>query len=152
MANDTPPPTWRTAAGGPSRPDKKFGWKPTDQQAAGGWKRPAALFALAATGLGVVGGIVWLIYFLLQPVRPGLITIAARPQYADQLDVPYDPYGWLSAKRLIAWAKAGEGNRQAPRVLAGEPEWADDWGRWADKLRAEKADPVVIYVGLHGGV
>ena len=110
------------------------------------------MFALAAGGLGVVGGIVWLILFLLQPHRPGLITIAAKPQYADQLDVPYDPYGWLGAKRLIAWGKSGEGHRQAPKVLAVEPEWVDDWDRWVDKLRGEKVDPVVIYVGLHGGV
>ena len=107
MPNNSPEPTWRTSAGGPRRPDKKYGWKPPEPEASSGWKRPLKLFALAAGGVAVVGGIVWLILLLLQPYRPGLIALAADPrQAADQLDVPYDPYGWLSAKRLLAWARA----------------------------------------------
>jgi len=158
---DKSPETWRTSAGGPRRPEKKYGWKPPEEKgAAAGKKRPAMLLGLAAGGVAIVGGIIFLIWLLINPGRPGLIVIAADPtQAADRLDVPYDPYGWLSAKRLIEWGKsANNAHKKSPLVLAENPEWLDDpqgddsWV-WIDKVRRDsKIDPVVIYVGLHGGV
>jgi hypothetical protein len=155
---DKSPEDWR--AGGPRRPEKKYGWKPPeDKGAIASKKRPAMMLALAAGGVAVLGGLIYLIWLLIVPARPGLITIAANPAAAavDRLDVPYDPYGWLSAESLVRWGKAANASdNRSPKVLADEPEWldqGDDSWEWIDKLRKDtKIDPVVIYVGLHGGV
>src|SRR4051794_7781778 len=126
---DNSPETWRTSAGGPRRPEKKFGWKPPEEKGTvARRKRPAMMFALAAGGVAVVGGIVYLILMLLVPYRPGLIVIAADPsEAADRLDVPYDPYGWTSAKRLIEWGKAANAaDKKSPRMLNDDaPHWLD---------------------------
>lgn len=162
MADKRSPQAWRDQAGGPRKPDKKVDWKPQEQQGkTAGWGRILKLLGLAGLAMSVVAGIIILIWYLQVPNQPGLIVVAANPaQAADRLDVPYDPYGWLSAQRLLDWANASQkvDQKRAPKVLTSEPQWldgvnADDTWNWIDQLAADpKADPVVVYVGLHGGV
>ncbi|OWK40854.1 hypothetical protein [Fimbriiglobus ruber] len=66
--------------------------------------------------------------------------------------MPYDPYGWLSGQKLLAWAKAARGDENTPQPLGDQPFWLDSED-WLERVAADSSvDPVVIYVGLHGGV
>lgn len=151
-------PTWRGAAGA-KRAAAKPDWKGEDPQAAPGrGKRRAKLFVLALGGAGAVAGIVWLILLLMAGKRPGLIAVAADPEYdpakaVARLDVPYDPYGWLSGVRLLDWADKVARDDNTPKALGEKPYWLDDLDTWAEQVgRDANIDPVVIYVGVPGGV
>ncbi|QEL14292.1 vWA domain-containing protein [Limnoglobus roseus] len=153
-------PDWRGRAGAKPRAGKKLGWKEEDPQGDGTeGKRRAKMIFLGLGGMAAVGGIIWLILLLTAGKRPGLITIAADPNYdADKgiarLDVPYDPYGWLSAQRLLKWAQGVARDDNTPKALGDKPFWLDDQiDDWADQVGKDSSiDPVIIYIGLHGGV
>jgi hypothetical protein len=160
MADQNSEPTWRGAAGGPPRPGKKHGWQQEDPKTAtGSGKRRVKLFVIGLGATAAVVGIVWLVLLLLPSKRPGLLAIAADPGYeagkgVGRLDVPYDPYGWQSAQRLLDWSNAVAKDANAPKPLGEKPFWLDDQlDDWADQVGKESTvDPVIIYVGLHGGV
>lgn len=151
---------WRNAAGGPPRKGKQLGWKEEDPATtAGSGTRRTKMFILGVGGAAAVAGIVWLILLLMAGKRPGLIAIAADPTYeaskgVARLDVPYDPYGWHSAQRLLDWAKAVAKDDNTPKALGEKPYWLDDQlDDWADQIGKEaNIDPVIVYVALPGGV
>ncbi|MBX3399161.1 MAG: VWA domain-containing protein [Gemmataceae bacterium] len=157
MAGRNDEPGWRAAAGGPARKGKQHGWQQEDPESnvRSGTRRFKMLFLIGG-GCAAAGAIVWLILLLMPGKRPGFLAIAADPREGiTRLDIPYDPYGWLSAQRMLKWmTEAGAKDDQVPKVLAENPLWLDDqFDEWIEKAAADSdIDPVVIYIGLHGGV
>lgn len=157
MAGRNDEPSWRSAAGGPARKGKQHGWQQEDptSKSGSGTRRFKMLFLIGG-GVFAAAGIVWLILLLMPGKRPGFLAIAADPSVGiARLDIPYDPYGWQSAQRLIRWmTEAGRQDDQVPKVLAETPLWLDDQlDEWVEKVAGDpNIDPVILYVGLHGGV
>jgi hypothetical protein len=157
MAGRNDEPTWRAAAGGPARKGKQHGWQQEDPESnvRSGTRRFKMLFLIGG-GCAAAAGIVWLILLLMPGKRPGFLAIAADPREGiARLDIPYDPYGWLSAQRMLKWmTEAGAKDDHVPKVLAENPLWLDDqFDEWIEKAAADSdIDPIVIYIGLHGGV
>src|SRR5687767_12228740 len=155
-------PAWKAAAGGPDPRGPQYKWKKEDAAPPGtGGRRLKQVLLLGAT-LACLTGIVWLVLYLLPTDQPGFVAISADPALdADRLDVPLDLYGWQTANEFL---KHGEqradqstywiGKAPKPPTADGGgllslPETADKLPLWADKLK--RYDPLVIYVGLHGG-
>ncbi len=157
MAGRNDEPGWRAAAGGPARKGKQHGWQQEDPKAnvRTGTRRFKMLFLIGG-GCAAAAGIVWLILLLMPGKRPGFLAIAADPREGiARLDIPYDPYGWLSAQRMLKWmTEAGAKDDHVPKVLAENPLWLDDqFDEWIEKAAADSdIDPVVVYIGLPGGV
>ncbi len=157
MASEKSGPGWRPKSATDNRP--QTGWRAADPKTAGGSGRTSKLFLLGGLGLAVVVGIVFLILYLKRAERPGIVTIAADPGYVSEsgiarLDVPYDPFGWRSGTQLLEWAEKAQGFKYAPKPLGTKPFWLDtNENEWLDQVANDsKIDPVVIYIGLHGGV
>ncbi len=166
MAADSPrrrgqPPAWKAAAGAADdRRGPQYKWKPADDARPGTGRRLKQLLLLGGT-LACLTGIVWLILYLWPTPQPCLVAVAADPaRDADRLDVPLDLYGWRTAREFLQLGqeRAGrstqwvgkppapptdDGNPLAlPETEAGLPDWAN---------RLKGFDPLVVYVGLHGG-
>jgi hypothetical protein len=157
MAGRNDEPGWRAAAGGPPRKGKQHGWQQEDPQSnVRSGTRRFKMLVLIGGGCAAAAGIVWLVLLLMPGKRPGFLAIAADPREGiTRLDIPYDPYGWLSAQRMLKWmSEAGAKDDHVPKVLAETPLWLDDqFDEWVEKTAGDSnIDPVVIYIGLHGGV
>ncbi len=146
---------WRGKRGkaGPAKPN----WRKAapNSAAAGGSSRTVKLLALGGCAVAVVVAVVICLKFLAEPQRAGLIAIAGDPRSADRLDVRYDPAGWVSAARLLEGVKnSGRGAAIGPVPGADAPFDLNDetWLDAIDQNQNPKIDPVVVYVGLAGGV
>ena len=146
---------WRGKRGkaGPAKPN----WRKTapNSAAAGGSSRTVKLLALGGCAVAVVVAVVIYLTLLDKPQGAGLIAIAGDPRSADRLDVRYDPAGWVSATRLLEAVKnSGGGAAIGPVPGADAPFDLNDetWLEALDQKRNPKVDPVVVYVGLAGGV
>ncbi len=157
MSGRNDEPNWRSAAGGTTPRAQKHGWQQDDPQTQikSGSRRFKMLFLIGG-GIASAVAIVWLILLLIPGKRTGFIAIAADPREGiTRLDIPYDPFGWLSANRMLSWlSEAGKKDERVPKVLSETPLWLDDqFDEWIEKIAGdESVNPVIIYVGLHGGV
>ncbi|MFO0938022.1 MAG: hypothetical protein U0798_16080 [Gemmataceae bacterium] len=65
--------------------------------------------------------------------------------------MPYDPYGWKSGLRLIEWSKKID--KKVLKTLGDKPYSLDkELDQWVEMVASGNVNPVIIYVGLHGGV
>ena len=154
MAGGASGPGWRGKGGGgkpnPSNPNWR---KAAPDSAAGGSSRTVKLLALGGCAVAAVVGVVVLLQIPAKPQRAGLIAVAGDPAAAARLDVPYDPAGWLSAARLLEAVANNPDDKAIGPVAGGEKAFALDEEKWRDAVRQNsKVDPVVVYVGLAGGV
>jgi hypothetical protein len=144
---------WRGKRGkaGPAKPN----WRkatPTST-AAGGSSRTVKLLALGGCAVAVVVVVVICLKLLAEPQRAGLIAVAGDPGSAARLDVRYDPAGWVSAARLLEAVKNSGGGAAIGPVPGADAPFDLNDETWLDAVAQNpKVDPVVVYVGLTGGV
>ena len=154
-------PAWKAAAG-PDPRGPQYKWKKEDAAPPGTGGRRLKQMLLLGGALACVAGFVWLVRYFMPSDQPCLVAISADPTAdADRLDVPIDLYGWQTA---LEFQKHGQqradqstfwlGKAPAPPSADGGgplrlPETEAGLGDWADRLKY--FDPLVIYVGLHGG-
>jgi hypothetical protein len=159
----TQQPAWKAAAGAADdRRGPQYKWKPADAGQPGTGKRRLLQLLLLGGTLATLAGIVWLILYLWPTPQVTLIAVSADPaRDADRLDVPLDLYGWRTAQEFLALGQeqAGRSTRwvgkpSEPPTDEGNPLRLPDTeaglSDWANRLK--NFDPLVIYVGLHGGV
>jgi hypothetical protein len=158
-------PAWKAAAGGPQKAaasGPQYAWKPAEQAAQSHWARRAKLAGLAFGGLGCAALIVVLIYWLRPQKGACLVLIGADPMAdVERLDVPLDVYGWHGGERLAGWSAKAAADEHTRRSKL-TPQLADDNQtpesiRPADlpaffqKLERRELNPLIVYLGLHGG-
>ncbi len=169
MAQDRPrkpgQPAWKAQAGGPQKAaasGPQYGWKPQEQAAQSHWARRAKLAGLTFGGLGCAAIIVVLIYWLRPQKGACLVLIGADPiANVEKLDAPLDAYGWHGGERLAGWsaqAAADEHTRQAkltPQLVddnqSPESLRPADLPAFFQKLQRRELNPLIVYLGLHGG-
>lgn len=154
-------PAWRAAAGGPDPRGPKYKWKKEDAAPPGSGGRRLKQSLLLGGTLACLGGIVWLVLYLWPTPQPCLVAVSADPAAdAPRLDVPLDLYGWQTAQEFLKLGRerAGQATRwvgRSPTPPADDdnplrlPASKDGLPDWANRLKG--FDPLVIYVGLHGG-
>lgn len=155
-------PAWKAAAGGPDPRGPQYKWKKEDAAPPGtGGRRLKQVLLLGAT-LACLAGIVWLVLYFWPTDQPCFVVVSADPALdADRLDVPLDLYGWQTANEFL---KHGQERAEQSTVWISKaptpptadgggplrlPETEDKLPLWAEDLK--RYDPLVIYVGLHGG-
>ncbi len=152
MAGGNSGPGWRGASRGKATPANP-NWRKAPPDAAAGTSRTVKLLALGGCAVAVLIGVVVMLQILKKPQRAGLVTLAGDPASAGRLDVPYDPAGWLSAARLLDAVAGNPDAKAIGPVPGGDRPFALDEDRWLDAVGQDaKVDPVVVYVGLAGGV
>lgn len=144
---------WRGKRGkaGPAKPN----WRKAapNSAAAGGSSRTVKLLALGGCAVAVVVAVVICLKLLAEPQRAGLIAVAGDPRSAARLDVRYDPAGWVSAARLLDGVKSSGGGAAIELVQGAGAAFDLNDDAWFDAVAQNpKVDPVVVYVGLAGGV
>ncbi|HET6575096.1 MAG TPA: hypothetical protein VFG68_15925, partial [Fimbriiglobus sp.] len=154
-------PAWKAAAGGPDPRGPQYKWKKEDAAPPGSGGRRLKQSLLLGGTLACLGGIVWLILLLWPTPQLCIVAVSANPaDDAARLDAPLDLYGWQTAKEFLQHGKERAakttrwiGRAPTPPDDDGNPmrlpETADKLPDWANRLKP--FDPLVIYVGLHGG-
>lgn len=151
-------PNWRGDAPAPGR-KAKHGWKTGEAPLPGNTKRRIAAIIVGAVTVAVAVAFVVIALLPKDPERPCLVLLSANPaDHATSLDVPMDLYGWMSANMLADEARQREENdpskimKIAPVRRASDlPASEEDLKLWANTLKDEKLNPLVIYVGAHTG-
>ena len=149
---------WQNQAGGAPTPgqSKGPGWKQADAPKPGRGSRMIKILGLLF-GIGaVVGGIIFLILYLMEPPKPVFVVIGANPaKDADKLNVPIDPFGWQSARLFLDRTQKAS---IKSRFVVGEdggpgelPTTEDGLNNWAKDFPGREKDPLVLYLALHGG-
>ncbi len=152
MAGGNSGPGWRGKAGGKATPANP-NWRKAPPDAAAGSSRAVKLLALGGCAVAVLVGLVVMLHYLAKSHRAGLVAVAGDPASADRLDVPYDPAGWLSAARLLEAVGVSDDRKAIGLVPDGKQAFALDDQLWSKPLwQDSRIDPVVVYVGLAGGV
>ncbi|HEX4590802.1 MAG TPA: hypothetical protein VH120_12770, partial [Gemmataceae bacterium] len=167
MAQDRKPgqPAWKAAAGASkaSAGGPQYAWKPPDQAGKSPWGRRAKLGGVVLGGLGCVALIVVLIYWL-RPQRGACLVLVGADPVADvvNLDAPLDVYGWHGGERLAGWSDAAAKTEHTSRskltpqlvtdgITTPESVRPADLPSFLQKLEKRELNPLILYLGLHGG-